>query len=230
VIRGLENELNLEPQLLIYYNFAIRNRPQKMAKAMGTIIGLSANKNYTISLAIDDDYLTTLTSHQLTNVLQSDQIKVNPGLSSSKVHAIHRGMAGWSGDSVVNMSDDMRFIKQGFDADIIKAFQGESDRFIHFPDGRVNKVLPAMSIMDRSYYKRFNYVYHPDYHSLWCDNEAMEVPQQLGRYKSIDLQIFSHEHPAWTSEPAAALLMHTESFFAIDQETYQRRSKLGFPI
>jgi hypothetical protein len=58
----------------------------------------------------------------------------------------------------------------------------------------------------------------------------MDVAQQLGRYKYIDLQIFSHEHPAWTGEPADALLMHTESFFEIDQETYQRRSKLGFPI
>ena len=216
--------------MLIYYNFATRNRPQKMAEAIGTIIDLSADKNYTIGLTIDDDDSTTLNSQQLADILQSDQIKVNHGRSSSKVHAINRGMAGWSGDIVVNMSDDMRFIKQGFDADIIEAFQGKNDQFIHFPDGRINKLLPTMSIMGRSYYERFNYIYPPDYHSLWCDNEAMDVAQQLGRYKYIDLQIFSHEHPAWTGEPADALLMHTESFFEIDQETYQRRSKLGFPI
>jgi hypothetical protein len=222
--------------MLIHYNFATKNRPQKMAEAINTIIDLSADKNYTIGLTIDDDDSTTLNSQQLADILQSDQIKVmvnvkvNHGRSSSKVHAINRGMAGWSGDIVVNMSDDMRFIKQGFDADIIEAFQIESDQFIHFPDGRVNKILPTMSIMGRSYYERFNYIYHPDYNSLWCDNEAMDVAQQLGRYKYIDLQIFSHEHPAWTGEPADALLMHTESFFETDQETYQRRSKLGFPI
>ena len=216
--------------MLIHYNFATRNRPQKMAEAIGTIIALSADQNYTIGLTIDDDDSTTLNSHQLVDVLQSDQIKVNPGRSSSKVHAINRGMAGWSGDIVVNMSDDMRFIKRGFDGDIIQAFQGERDQFIHFPDGHVNQVLPTMSIMDRSYHERFNYIYHPDYKSLWCDNEAMDVAQQLGRYKYIDLQIFSHEHPAWTGEPADALLMHTESFFGTDQETYKRRSKLGFPI
>jgi hypothetical protein len=216
--------------MLIHYNFATRNRPQRMAEAIGTIIALSADQNYTIGLTIDDDDSTTLNSHQLVDVLQSEQIKVNPGRSSSKVHAINRGMAGWSGDIVVNMSDDMRFIKRGFDGDIIQAFQGERDQFIHFPDGHVNQVLPTMSIMDRSYHERFNYIYHPDYKSLWCDNEAMDVAQQLGRYKYIDLQIFSHEHPAWTGEPADALLMHTESFFEIDQETYQRRSKLRFPI
>jgi hypothetical protein len=215
--------------MLIHYNFATRNRHQKMADAINTIIDLSTYANYTIGLTIDDDDSTTLNSQQLANILQAEQIKVNHGRSCSKVHAINRGMAGWSGDIVVNMSDDMRFIKQGFDADIIEAFQGDRDQFIHFPDGHVNKVLPTMSIMDRSYYERFQYIYHPDYRSLWCDNEAMDVAQQLGKYKYIDLQIFSHEHPAWTGEAADALLMHTESFFEIDQETYKRRSKLGFP-
>jgi hypothetical protein len=200
-----------------------------MADAINTIIDLSTDKNYTIGLTIDDDDSTTLKSHQLADILQSSQIKLNPGRSSSKVHAINRGMAGWSGDIAVNMSDDMRFIKRGFDGDIIQAFQGEGDQFVHFPDGRVNETLPTMSIMGRSYYERFNFIYHPDYHSLWCDNEAMDMAQQLGRYKFIDLQIFSHEHPAWTGEPADNLLMHTESFFEIDQETYKRRSKLGFP-
>jgi hypothetical protein len=214
----------------IYYNFATRNRPQKMAEALGTIIDLSENNNYSIGLTIDDDDSTTLNSHQLSDILQSDQIKVNPGRSTSKVHAINRGMAGWSGDIVVNMSDDMRFIKRGFDRDIVRAFQGDTDQFLHFPDGRVNKVLPTMSIMGRSYYERFNYIYHPDYQSLWCDNEAMDGAQQLGRYKYIDMQIFSHDHPAWTGEPADPLLLHTESFFEIDQQTYQRRSQSGFPI
>ena len=201
-----------------------------MEEAINVIIDLSTGKNYTIGLTIDDDDSTTLNSQQLANILQSDQIKVNHGRSSSKVHAINRGMAGWSGDIVVNMSDDMRFIKQGFDTDIIEAFQGDEDHFIHFPDGRVDKDLPTMSIMGRSYYERFHYIYHPDYHSLWCDNEAMDVAQQLGRYKYIDLQIFSHEHPVWTGETADALLMHTESFYEIDQKTYRGRSKLGFPI
>jgi hypothetical protein len=214
----------------IYYNFATRNRPQKMAEALGTIIDLSENNNYSIGLTIDDDDISTLNSHQLSDALQSDRIKINPGRSTSKVHAINRGMADWSGDIVVNMSDDMRFIKKGFDRNIVRAFQEDTDQFLHSPDGRVNKVLPTMSIMGRTYYERFNYIYHPDYQSLWCDNEAMDVAQQLGRYKYIDLQIFSHEHPAWTGEPADALLMHTESFYEIDQKTYRRRSKLGFPI
>ena len=213
----------------IYYNFATRSRHQKMAEAIDTIVDLSECDSFTIGLTIDDDDSTTLNSHQLSNALESIQIKVNPGRSTSKVHAINRGMAGWNGDVVVNMSDDMRFIKQGFDGDIVRAFQGDTDQFIHFPDGHVNEALPTMSIMGRSYYERFNYIYHPDYQSLWCDNEAMEGAKQLGRYKYVDLQIFHHQHPAWTGEGADPLLLHTESFFEADQQTYRRRSQSGFP-
>jgi len=220
----------MEANMDIYYNFATRNRPQKMAEAIDTITSLSENNNYSIGLTIDDDDSTTLNSHQLSDALQSEKIKVNPGRSSSKVHAINRGMADWSGDIVVNMSDDMRFIKQGFDRVIVRAFQGDTDQFLHFPDGHVNQALPTMSIMGRSYYERFNYIYHPDYQSLWCDNEAMDWAQQLGRYQYIDLQIFSHDHPAWTGEPADPLLLHTESFFEADQQTYRRRSQSGFTI
>lgn len=213
----------------IYYNFATRSRPQKMAEAIDTIVDLSECDSFTIGLTIDDDDSTTLNSYQLSNALESIQIKVNPGRSTSKVHAINRGMAGWNGDVVVNMSDDMRFIKRGFDGDIVRAFQGDTDQFIHFPDGHVNEALPTMSIMGRSYYERFNYIYHPDYQSLWCDNEAMEGAKQLGRYKYVDLQIFHHYHPAWTGEGADPLLLHTESFFEADQQTYRRRSQSGFP-
>lgn len=201
-----------------------------MVDAINTINNLSKFENYTIGLTIDDDDSTTLNSIQLSDALQSDKIKINPGRSTSKVHAINRGMGDWRGDIVVNMSDDMRFVKQGFDEDIIQAFSGDLDQIIHFPDGQVNKVLPTMSIIGRSYYERFSYIYHPDYKSLWCDNEAMEVAQKLGRYKYIDIQLFSHEHPAWTGEPADELLIHTESFFEVDQQTYRRRSELGFPI
>jgi hypothetical protein len=58
----------------------------------------------------------------------------------------------------------------------------------------------------------------------------MDEARKLGCYQYIDLQIFSHNHPAWTGEPSDSLLIHTESMFEIDQQTYRRRSQSGFPI
>ena len=213
----------------IHYNFATRSRPEKMAAAFATIVAHSYKSRYTVGLTIDDDDTATLNSNELADLLKYPYVYVNGGTSKNKVHAINRGMEGWQGDIVVNMSDDMRFLKPAFDIDIINAFEGNLDRFIHFPDGRVNHLLPTMSIMGRTYYDRFGYIYHPQYESLWCDNEAMDVAKRLGCYKYVDKRLFDHYHPAWTGEPVDALLNHTQSFFRADEITYIRRSKAGYP-
>jgi glycosyltransferase involved in cell wall biosynthesis len=213
----------------IHYNFATRSRPEKMAAAFATIVAHSHSNKYTVGLTIDDDDTATLNSNELADLLKYPNVFINMGTSKNKVHAINRGMEGWQGDIVVNMSDDMRFLKPAFDIDIINAFEGNLDRFIHFPDGRVNHLLPTMSIMGRTYYDRFGYIYHPQYESLWCDNEAMDVAKRLGCYHYVDKRLFDHYHPAWTGEPIDALLNHTQSFFRADEITYIRRSKAGYP-
>ena len=213
----------------IHYNFATRSRPEKMAAAFATIVAHSHSNKYTVGLTVDNDDTATLNSNELADLLKYPNVFINMGTSKNKVHAINRGLLGWQGDILVNMSDDMRFLKPSFDIDIINAFEGNLDRFIHFPDGRVNHLLPTMSIMGRPYYNRFGYIYHPQYESLWCDNEAMDVAKRLGCYKYVDKQLFDHYHPAWTGEPVDALLNHTQSFYLADEITYIRRSKAGYP-
>jgi glycosyltransferase involved in cell wall biosynthesis len=221
-------EIKAKP-LQIHYNFATRSRPHKMAAAIATIKAYSHKSDWTIGLVIDDDDRATLDSPQLMDVLQDKRIYVVPGTSKNKIHAINRGMVDWKGDIVVNMSDDMRFIAPGYDIAIINAFGDNLDQFIHFPDGRVNHLLPTMSIMGRTYYERFGYIYHPQYLSLWCDNEAMDVAKKLGKWKYVPERIFDHDHPAWTGEPIDAQLRHTQGYYHIDEQTYIKRSAAGFP-
>lgn len=213
----------------IHYNFATRSRPAKMAAAIATIFSYSHKSNFTIGLVIDDDDTDTLKSNEFSDVMQYSNVYRVPGMSNGKIHAINRGMVGWEGDIVVNMSDDMRFLVPAYDLKIINAFGDNLDQFIHFPDGRVFHLLPTMSIMGRTYYERFGYIYHPQYWSLWCDNEAMDVAKKLGKYKYVPEQIFDHYHPAWTGEPVDALLRHTQGYYHIDEQTYIKRSAAGFP-
>ena len=213
----------------IYYNFATRSRPAKMMKTINTIRTFSTNQDYTIGITIDDDDSDTLSSREFKELQNQPNIYFNFGKSNSKVHAINRGMADWKGDIIVNVSDDMIFLVPGYDIKIINAFAGDLDLFLHFPDGRVNELLPSMSIMGRTYYDRFGFIYHPQYFSLWCDNEAMDVAKKLGKYKYIPERIFDHYHPAWTGEVIDAQLRHTQGYFHIDQQTYIKRSAAGFP-
>ena len=166
---------------------------------------------------------------------------IRQGGSDSKVFAINRDMPdNMEWDILVNVSDDQIFTKSGFDQDIVKGFiesdengctQYDLDLLLHFPDGYVNERLVTMSIMGRVYWQRFNYIYHPSYISLWCDNEQMEVAQRDGKYKYIDKHIFKHEHPA--NVPTVKvddLLRRTQSFYTADHNTYKERKAANFPI
>jgi glycosyltransferase involved in cell wall biosynthesis len=200
-----------------------------MTAAIATIKAYSQKADYTIGITVDDDDDVTLNSTHYLELQRDPNIYFTHGKSESKVHAINRGMHAWKGDIVVNMSDDMRFLVPGYDIKIINAFADNLDQFIHFPDGRVNHLLPTMSIMGRTYYERFGYIYHPQYFSLWCDNEAMDVAKKLGKWKYVPERIFDHYHPAWTGEPIDAQLRHTQGYYHIDEQTYIKRSAAGFP-
>jgi hypothetical protein len=56
--------------------------------------------------------------------------------------------------------------------------------------------LITLPIMDRAYYNRFGYIYHPDYKHMWSDTEMTTVGHMLG--KIVDLQnsnaVFKHRH------------------------------------
>lgn len=204
----------------ILFNFASRSRPGKFNAAIFNIITMAAETNMLIVAKIDSD--DPERDHYLNN-----GCAIVLGQSISKVHAINRDIpaAGW--DILVNMSDDMHFLTPGFD-NIIRQHCGPDD-FVHFPDGHVDRRLCTMSIIGRKYYERDGYVYHPDYKSLWCDNEAMSVAKRRGRYKYVNQQIFEHRHPAWIGGEKDALLQHTESFHAEDRATFIRRRRAGFP-
>ncbi|MFK5283673.1 hypothetical protein ACI3PL_29270, partial [Lacticaseibacillus paracasei] len=75
--------------------------------------------------------------------------------------------------------------KTGFD-ELLRAyflqFFRDFDGVLHLPDGKIKHELCTYSIMGRAYFERFGYIYHPDYTSLWCDNEFTEVAQILGKW------------------------------------------------
>lgn len=234
---------------MILYNFASRSRPDKFFKAIENINTLS-NTNHIIVAKLDTD--DRAMQDRFDEVNRCGAVIVW-GTSKNKIDAINRDIPdGW--DILVNMSDDMVFTKDGFDLDIIDAFTEidvvpvlnndnffdnditvsltkklNLDQFIHFPDGYTDDRLCSMSIIGKDYYDRFGYVYHPDYVSLWCDNEAQDVAKDLGKYKFVNKNIFIHNHPAWTGAKPDQQLIETQKYYRQDQRTYNKRKACGFP-
>ena len=216
----------------ILFKFTTRSRPMLFARGMRSIIDNCVSDNYHILVSIDEDDKTMDRNFDYPNTT------IVRGTSKNKIDAINRDMdkAGeW--DILVNMSDDMVFTKKGFD-DIIRnefiyqngvVIEQDLDQCIHLPDSNRNDLM-TMAVMGREYYNRFNYIYHPDYASLWCDNEMTDVAKMLGCYKFVNEQIMEHRHPAYGKAKMDNQYITTEGFDRVDRETYNRRKANNFDL
>ena len=207
---------------------------------MQSIISKCASDNYHIlvSADVDDESMEQEFNYPNTTIIARR--------SKNKIDAINRDLNEFSKvydwDILVNMSDDMVFIEEGFD-DVIRAeFWNKTpidkntlgvdinlDQCLHFPDGNRNDLI-TMAIMGREYYNRFNYIYHPDYKSLYCDNDMTDVSKALGCYKYVNEDILRHLHPAYAKGSMDAQYVKTEAFSGEDQKTYNRRKSINFEL
>jgi hypothetical protein len=228
-----------EPKICI--KFPTRSRPEKFFKCIQNIQEMIGYQNYYIAVTADMDD-PTMNNEEVRQKIMSLQIKglsifLVLGSSKNKVDAINRDTlaikSGLGFDILILTSDDMNFIHPNFGQEIVDDFKKyfqDGDGLLHYPDGFANERLVTMPIMGCKYFERFNYIYHPDYISLHCDNEQMEVARRLNRYKFINKRLFDHNHPAWGMSARDAQYEHTESFYHIDEETFKKRVAINFGI
>lgn len=209
-------------------NFASRSRPALFHKCMDNLRQCFTNYNVVLKVDRNDPTLREYLSKAYPEII------LQLGHSDSKVHAINRDIPDCDWYILVNTSDDIIW-KEGAGEQIKREIG--NDTFLHFPevyvDSQVNKGkdnISVVSIMDWSYYTRFGYIYHPDYKSLWCDNEATEVARRLGRYKFVNKYIFEHMHPAAGKAVKDEQYRYTESFSSADKQTFLKRQKVNFGI
>ena len=193
----------------ILFKLATRSRPEKARASINNIIENCTSDNFTIlvSADFDDDSMKNF-SYVHSNVT------IVYGISKSKIDAINRDMdVAPKFDILINTSDDMVFQVKGFDDIIRQDFTDNFDQFIHYSDGNQKENISTMSIMGVDYYNRVNYIYHPDYKSLWCDAEATDVAVMLGKYRYMgdNKILFKHLHPAWGLAPTDAQYQKTEA-------------------
>ena len=191
----------------ILFKYTSRSRPKEFLRGLYSIIDNVASDNYDVlvSLDLDDPKLD-----------QYGNCSAVIGTSTGKIDAINRDLNEYQGDweLIVNMSDDMIFTVKGFDniiRDLFVKHFPNGDGFLHLNDGHQGDNVSTMSIMDRKYYERDRYIYHPEYKSLWCDAEATEVAWMRGRYAYEPIIIFDHLHPAWGLAPNDPQYIASES-------------------
>lgn len=153
------------------------------------------------SITIDEDDETMNNQDVINELTSYTNTEVTIGLSKTKVDAINRDIdtsEDW--DIILLASDDMIPQIKGFDKIINTLMESnypDTDGILFFNDGFKGQELNTLCILGKKYYKRFNYIYHPEYKSTWCDNEFMMVGNLLKRQKYFPMVIIKHEHPDW---------------------------------
>lgn len=220
----------------ILYNFASRSRPSKFFATLDNIIGNATHPDYFIVCTLDIDDVSMNTKEVRDKIAEYPKVIPYWGFSTGKIDAINKNVCfapAWT--ILVNVSDDFVFLKHGFDTQIIEymnQFFPDGDGFLHLPDGAVNHRLCTLSILGKPYYDRFGYIYHPDYKSVYCDQEATEVAKILGKHVYVDNQLFVHNHPVWRKAEWDEQYRKTEDpvVYAADAETYQQRKARNFDL
>jgi hypothetical protein len=184
----------------ILIKFPTRGRPKKFLEVLDMYYSFLSDIDRTIfQITIDEDDILMNNNNVIDKLKNYKNLFYNIGISKTKIHAVNRDIIVGDWDVLLLASDDMIPIKNGYD-DIIRKYMidkyPDTDGVLWFYDGN-RKDLNTLSILGSRYYQRFNYIYNPDYKSLWADNEFMAVADILNKQTFYDEVIIHHQHPDW---------------------------------
>lgn len=236
----------------ILIKYASRGRKDQYFDGLDNILSNIHTDDYLILSSFDEDD-TVMNNEEVRERLDKyDKLIYYYGPGISKVHAINRDIdkIDYQWEMLINFSDDMRFIKQGWDEimieEIRKVFGDSTDFFAHFWDGSTphNTPLPTMSVIGREYYERDMYIYHPLYKSILCDAEAYHVAQMRERWHYFEFKkrdekygnilkeesLFVHNHPAWGKAKDDQVYELNKKFSHEDEVLYYKRLNKYFYV
>jgi hypothetical protein len=220
--------------MFILVKLPSRGRPEKLLHTLKLYIEKADDLSrmfFMITLDSDDPTVT----HELVEQILAlrPNIQITLGLSGSKIAAINRDLQNAPPfDILLLASDDMIPVVQGYDNVIRSAMRARypnTDGVLWFNDGFQGRRLNTLSILGRKYFQRFGYIYHPEYKSLWCDNEFTDVAEKLHRQTYIHQVIIRHEHPGHgvgVFDEVYTRNLTNDS----DKAVYERRRRRGFDI
>jgi hypothetical protein len=216
--------------------FPTRERPLKFFKILDLYYDyLSDINNVEFCISIDHDDLTMNNDDIKTKLESYPNLKYFIGESKSKIEAVNADIDrinNW--DIILLASDDMIPKIKGYDKIIInkmKQYYPDTDGVVWFFDGN-RKDLNTLCILGKKYYERFNYIYHPDYQSFYCDNEFTVVANKLNKQTFINKVIIKHEHPDMPEYKANLdnLYIKNSKYYNYDYNIFKIREQKNFEL
>lgn len=147
--------------------------------------------------------------------------------NDSAVGAVNKAAEIAGGDIFIVVSDDFD-CPRNWGSTILKVTRGRKDFVLKVHDG-VQTWIATLPIMDRDYYNRFGYIYHPNYQHLFCDTELTHVADCLSRLFFHNEILFRHNHHTITKE-VDDVTRKAEATYHQGKATYVKRVKDRFGI
>lgn len=208
-------------------NFSIlhptRGRPQKsfetIKKWLRAHVSCNGFPEVIVSVDMDDPCLNAYIN------LHGKRVIVNHNRSA--VDAINNAAKVCTGDIIIVVSDDTD-CPDGWNDLLENAIGDRNDFIAKTPDG-IQKWIITMPIMDRAYYNRFGYIYHPDYLHMFCDTELTCVADLTGRKIELDIS-FPHNHYSIGKSVKDAVSDRADKTWSQGESIFIERYKRNFDL
>jgi len=218
--------------LLIKY--PTRSRPEQFKRILSEYVSKLSGKykvKFIVSMDTNDESCNNNPMRYfLENMKSKTDLEYHYGNSKNKIDACNRDVPSDGWKVCVLVSDDMTPRVAHFDRiimeDMNKHFTDYDGALNYNCGGHAYPKVMVLSVIGNVYYKRFNYIYHPDYTSLFCDEEQTVVARSLNKIVDINHKIITHDWNNIKDE----LRNHTEKFYQSDKLIFESRKQRGFPL
>jgi hypothetical protein len=219
--------------LKLLIKFPTRERPDKFFKVLDLYYHLLCDSNFEFIISCDIDDITMNNPEIISKLEQYDNLTVCFSDNNSKVEAINADMKDRNFDILLLASDDMVPEVNGYDVIIKQSFQkyfNNLDGVLWLNDGFQGSNLNTLVIIGSEYYNRFNYIYNPEYKSLYCDTEFTIVSNALDKAVYLDRCLIRHQQYSIINDAPDQLYIRNDELQHVDLITFNRRKEKNFDL
>jgi len=213
--------------------FPTRVRVRKFLNVLSKYVRLLEDKSTPIIVSCDSDDISMKEDFVTEVINQYKNVTLQFNNNNTKIEAINHNMGTLDFDIVLLASDDMVPRVKGFDTIIrekMLTHYPDTDGVLWFNDGYKGDKLNTLCILGKKYFDRFGYIYNPEYKSVWCDNEFMDISKLLDKVTYFDDVIIRHEHPDWGFGSNDSIHMTNVKNESSDRATYEKRKQQNFGL
>jgi len=217
--------------LKLLIKFPTRSRPEKFFNTLDRYYSLLTTESVEFIVSCDSDDYSMNNPDVISKMKNYKNLSFFFDNNKSKVEACNANISGKEFDIILLASDDMIPEIKGYDEIIKKVmfkYFPDMDGVLWFNDGFQQMNLNTLSILGKTYYDRFGYIYNPAYKSLYCDKEFTIVSRNLKKVIYIQDCIIRHKQHSIIKEKPDDLYIKNDSLESDDSKVFDIRALNNF--